>query len=148
MRNYREIFKKLSDKDFLTKSIAVVSIAILRNLNELAQRLNFECFQILMLLQYFKTRDFEFHNKNDKSLLIIDIEDELKTNKCELFYNRNYEQNRKFLFVAHLQNDKNEQIENITIFFRMQELYLSCYDSINDKITTCLQQKYTSMKNH
>ena len=108
MRNYLKIFKKLSDKDFLTKSIVVINIATLRNLNNFVQRLNFECSKILTFQQYLKVRNFEFNDKDDKSLLIINIENEIKMNKCKLSHNQNYEQNHKFLFIIYLHDDKNE----------------------------------------
>ena len=65
-----------------------------------------------------------------------------------MFHNQDYEQNCKFLFIIHLHDDRNERIKNVTFFFRMRKLYLSFHDSINDKITTCLQQRYISMKDH
>ena len=55
MRHYRNIFKKPSGKNFLTKSTASVNTIKLRDITNLANRLKFRFFKITALKQYPKS---------------------------------------------------------------------------------------------
>lgn len=45
---------------------------------------------------------------------------------------QNYEKDRKFLFITHLHEDREEQFKKIMFYFRLRSMYLKFYEMLDD----------------
>ena len=124
MRYYREIPKKPSGKSLLAKSRAMVDTTKLHEMADLADQLGFESSEIAALKQYLKSEESVMVTQNDRPLLITDGSGEARQERCEMPHIQSYEENRKYLFISHLHDDKDEQAEGITFFFQLRSVYL------------------------
>ena len=126
MRYYREIPKKPSSKDLLARPTAAVDTTKLREMTDLADRLGFESFEITALRDYSKS-DLTMAAGNDIPFLVTDGPEEARRDRCGTPHIQSYEEDRRFLFMVHLRDDRNEQAEGITFFFRLRSVYLKFY---------------------
>ena len=132
MRYYREISKKPSGKNLLTKPRAILDTTRLRELIDLVNRLRFESFEITALKQFSKSADSTIIRENEKLTLVTDDSEKIRKDKCEILHTQNYEEDRKFLFITHLLDNKYEQFEKITFYFKLKFIYLKFYKMSND----------------
>ena len=75
---------------------------------DLINRLKFESFEIIVLTQLSKSTNLIILKENEKLTIITNDSKEIKKDKYKILHIPNYEQNRKFLFITHLHDDKNE----------------------------------------
>lgn len=127
MRYYRELPKKPSGKNLLAKSMAMVNTTKLREIADLANRLGFESPEITALKQYPKSTDLAAVTGNNRPLLITAGPGETIEERCGMPRVQSYEEDRKFLFITYLYDDRDEQSEGITSFFRLRFVYLNFY---------------------
>lgn len=127
MRHYREFSKKPTDKDLLAKSTFTVNITRLRDMIDLANRLGFESFEISALREYSKFVDLTVPIENHKSFLVTEGPGETKKYKCDTPRIEDYEENQQHLFIRHLHDDRHEQGERVTCFFRFKSMYLKFF---------------------
>ena len=127
MRYHREIPKKPSGKDLLAKPRATLDTTRLREMADLANRLGFESSEITALKQFPKSADPTLVRGNEKPALITDGPGEIRKDRCGIPHTQNYEEDRKFLFITHLLDNRYEQSEGITSYFRLRSTYLKFY---------------------
>ncbi len=127
MRYHREIPKKPSGKDLLAKPRAMLDTTRLREMADLANRLGFESSEITAFKQFPKSADSTIIRGNGKPTLVTDGPGEIRKDRCGMPHTQNYEEDRKFLFITHLHDDKDEQSEGITSYFRLRSTYLKFY---------------------
>ena len=106
MRYYRKIPKKPSGKDLLVKLRAIFDITRLREIADLANRLGFESSEITALKQFPKLADPIIVRGNEKPALVTDSPGEIRKDRYRILYIYNYEEDRKFLFIIHLLNNR------------------------------------------
>lgn len=132
MRYHCEMSRKLSGKNLLAKPRVMLDTTRLREMTDLANRLRFESPEIIVLKQFSKSADSTIVEGNEKPALVTNDSEEIRKDRCEMPHVQNYEENRKFLFITHLYDDRNEQSEGITFYFRLRFTYLKFYDMPND----------------
>lgn len=71
-------------------------------------------------------------------MLVTDGPEQTKRERCEMSHNQSYEENHKFLFITHLHDNRNEQSERITSFFRLRFVYMKFYDMPCNVINTAI----------
>lgn len=99
MRYYREISKKSSERDLLTKPRAILDITRLREMANLVNHLRFKSFEIIALKRFSKLVDSPIVKGNEKPAFVTNDLGKIRKDKCEMLYAQNYEENRKFLFL-------------------------------------------------
>ena len=127
MRYYRQIPKKPSGRAVLAKPAFTLDTTKLHEMADLADQLGFRSSEISALKQYSKPADAVMVIESGKPLLIMDGPGETKKERCGMPHIQNHEQDLKFLFITHLHDDRNEQSEGITSFFRLRSMYLKFY---------------------
>ena len=132
MRYHREIPKKPSGKDLLAKPRAILDTTKLREMADLANRLGFESSEITALKQFSKSADSTIVSGNEKPALVTDGPGEIRKDRCGMPHTQSYEEDRKFLFITHLHEDRDEQSEGITSYFRLRSIYLKFYGMPDD----------------
>jgi len=132
MRYYREIPKKPSGKDLLAKPRAMLDTTRLREMADLANHLGFESSEITALKQFPKSADPPIVRGNEKPALVTDGSGEISKDRCGMPHAQNYEEDRKFLFITHLHDNRYEQSEGITSYFRLRSTYLKFYGMPDD----------------
>jgi len=132
MRYHREIPKKPSGKDLLAKPRAMLDTTKLREMADLANRLGFESSEITALKQFPKSADPPIVRGNEKPALVTEGPGETRKDRCGMPHVQNYEEDRKFLFITHLHDDRDEQSEGITSYFRLKSTYLKFYGLPDD----------------
>ena len=141
MRYHREILKKPNEKNLLAKLRAMLDTTRLREMVDLANHLRFESFEIIALKQFPKLVDPTIVRGNEKLALVTNGLGKIRKDRCEIPHAQNYEEDRKFLFITHLHNDRDEQFKGITFYFRLRSTYLKFYEMSND---SNLQQHLTT----
>ena len=127
MRYHCEILKKPNGKDFLAKSKATLDTIRLRKMADLASRLGFKSSEITALKQFLKSVDPTLVREDEKPTLIMDGPEEIRKDRCGILHTQNYEEDRQFLFITHLLDNRYEQSEGITSYFRLRSTYLKFY---------------------
>jgi len=138
MRYHCKIFRRFCEKNLLAKSMIILNTAKLREMIDLVNRLSFELSEIRVLQQYSRSQKTSVATENNRSMLITDDSEETRRERCEMSHIQSYEENRKFLFITHLHDDRNEQSERITLFFRLRFVYMKFYDMSCDVIDTTI----------
>ena len=75
---------------------------------DLANRLGFESSEITALTQFLKLIDLIIVRGNKKPAIIMDSPGEIRKDRCGILYTQNYEEDRKFLFITHLYNNRDK----------------------------------------
>jgi len=127
MRYHREIPKKPSGKNLLARPMAIVDTTKLREMADLANRLGFESSDIIALKQYPNSADSTAVIENNGPILVTAGPGETREQRCGMPHIQSYIDDRKFLFLTHLHDDRDEQSEGITSFFRLRSVYLNFY---------------------
>lgn len=127
MRYHCEIPKKPSGKDLLAKPMARLDTMRLCQMADLANRLGFESSEITALTQFPKSTDPMIVRGNEKPAIVTDGPGEIRKDRYGVPHTQNYEEDRKFLFIIHLHDDRDEQSEGITSYFRLRSTYLKFY---------------------
>ena len=127
MRYHREIPRKPSGKNLLARPTAMVNTSMLREMADLANQLGFGSSEITALRQYPKSADSAMATGNSRPILVTVGPGETKKERCGMPHIRSYHDDRQFLFVSHLHDDRNEQSEGITSFFRLRSVYSNFY---------------------
>ncbi|KAL9127435.1 MAG: hypothetical protein Q9217_003687 [Psora testacea] len=148
MRYYCEIPKKPSGKDLLAKPKAMLNTTRLREMADLANRLGFESSEINALKQFPKPADPMIIRGNEKPTLVTDGPGEIRKDRCGMPHAQNYEEDRKFVFITHLHDDRDEQSEGITSYFRLRSTYLKFYGMPDDSnpqqnLTTAIGESFS-----
>jgi len=138
MRYHREIPRRSSGKDLLAKPTVILNTAKLREMADLADRLGFESPEIRALQQYPRSQETAVATGNNRPVLVTDGPGETRRERCGMPYIQSYEEDRKFLFITHLHDDRNEQSEGITSFFRLRSVYLKFYGMPRDAVNTTI----------
>ena len=110
----------------------MLNITRLREMIDLANCLKFESFKIIALKQFSKLANSTIVKENERLAFVTNNLEKTKKDKCEMLYVQNYEENRKFLFITYLHNDKNKQFEKITFYFKLKFTYLEFYNMSNN----------------
>ena len=131
MRYHCEILRKPSGKDLLTKSRVRLNTMRLRQMTDLVNHLRFESFEIIVLTQFSKSTDPMIVRENEKPAIVTNDSGKIRKDRCEMPHTQNYEEDRKFLFITHLHDDRDEQFEEITFYFRLRFTYLKFYEMSN-----------------
>ena len=119
MRYHCEIPQKPSGKDLLAKPRARLDTMRLREMADLANRLGFESSEITAFTQFPKSTDPMIVRGNEKPAIVTDGPGEIRKDRCGMPHTHNYEEDRQFLFITHLHDDRDEQSEGITSYFRL-----------------------------
>ena len=127
MRYHREIPKKPSGKNLLARPMAIVDTTKLREMADLANRLWFESSDIVALKQYSNSTDSTAVIENNRPILVTAGPGETREQRCGMPHIQSYKDDRQFLFLTHLHDDRDEQSEGITSFFRLRSVYLNFY---------------------
>jgi len=138
MRYHREIPRRSCGKDLLAKPMVMLNTAKLRELIDLANRLGFEPPAIRALQQYSRSQETPEATGNNRPMLVTDGPGETRRERCGMPHIQSYEEDRKFLFITHLHDDRNEQSEGITSFFRLRSVYMKFYGMPCDVIDTAI----------
>ncbi len=132
MRYHCEVPKKPSGKDLLAKPRAILDTTTSREMADLANCLGFESSEIAELKQFPKSADPTIIRGNERPALVTDGPGEPRKDRCGTPYVQNYEEDRKFLYITHLHDDRDEQSEGITSYFRLRSTYLKFYGMPDD----------------
>ena len=138
MRYHREIPRRSCGKDLLAKPMVMLNTAKLREMIDLANRLGFEPPAIRALQQYSRSQETPEATGNNRPMLVTDGPGETRRERCGMPHIQSYEEDRKFLFITHLHDDRNEQSEGITSFFRLRSVYMKFYGMPCDVIDTAI----------
>ncbi len=138
MHYHREIPRRSCGKDLLAKLMVILDTAKLREMIDLANQLGFEPPEIRALQQYSQSQETPVATVNNKPMLITDGPGQTKRERCGMPHNQSYEEDRIFLFITHLHDDRNEQSEGITSFFRLRSVYMKFYGMPCDVIDTAI----------
>ncbi len=111
MRYYREISKKFSEKNLLAKPRTMLDTTRLREITNLVNLLRFESFEIIALKQFLKLIDSTIVKGNERFAFVTNDLEEIRKNRCEMPHAQNYEENRKFLFITYLHENRDKQFE-------------------------------------
>lgn len=136
MRYHREIPKKPSGKNLLARPMIIVNTKKLREMADLANRLGFESTDITTLKQYPNSADSTAVIENNRPILVTAGPGETREHRCGMSHIQSYLDNRKFLFLTHLHDDRHEQSEGITSFFRLRSVYLNFYGMPSHALST------------
>ena len=127
MHYHCEILKKSSEKNLLTKSRIMLDTTRLCEMADLVNHLRFESSKIIILKQLSKSADLMLVRENKKSTLVMDGPGKIRKDRCGMPHAQNYEEDCKFLFITHLHDNRYEQSEGITSYFRVRSMYLKFY---------------------
>ena len=115
MRYYFQMFKKLKEKELLTRLIINTDKTMLRDFADLIK----QCSKSTITRARFE---------ESKSLLVTNNANKIKKQRCELLRLKNYVKNNEFLFVNYLHNEKKKQDEEITFFFARKFVYFAFFE--------------------
>lgn len=132
MRYHCEVPKKLCEKDLLAKPRAILDTTTSREMANLANCLGFESSDIIALKQFPKLANPTIVRGNERPALVTNDLGEPRKDRCETPHVQNYEEDRKFLYITHLHDDRDEQSKGITSYFRLKFTYLKFYEMSND----------------
>ncbi|KAL2044423.1 hypothetical protein N7G274_003128 [Stereocaulon virgatum] len=132
MRYHCEVPKKPSGKDLLAKPRAILDTTTSREMADLANCLGFESSEITALKQFPKSADPTMASGNERPALVTDGPEEPRKDRCGTPHVQNYEEDRRFLYLTHLHDDRDEQSEGITSYFRLRSTYLKFYGKPDD----------------
>ncbi len=127
MRFYRDIPKKPTGKELLARSIPTVNTSSLREMADLASRLGFESAEISALREHPKSADLTGLSANHRPSLVTEGPGEAPKYRCGISPVEDYEENRKYMFIPYLHDNRQEQGEGITYFFRFRSMYLKFF---------------------
>ncbi len=99
---------------------------------DLANYLEFESSEITALKQFLKSADPPIIGGNETPTIVTDGLGEIRKDRCGMPHAQNYEEDRKFLFINHLHDNRYEQSEGITSYFRLRSTYLKFYGMPDD----------------
>jgi len=136
MRYHREIPKKPSGKNLLARPMAIVDTTKLREMADLANWLGFQSSDIIALKQYPNSAESTAVIEINRPILVTAGPGETREQRCGMPHNQSYEDDRKFLFLTYLHDDRDEQSEGITSFFRLRSVYLNFYGMPSHAIRT------------
>ena len=148
MRYHCEIYKKPSGRDLLAKPRATLDTTRLREMADLANRLGFESSEIAALKKFPKSADPTVERGNEKPALVTDGPGEIRKDRCGMPRAQSYEEDRKFLFINHLHDERNEQSEAITSYFRLRSTYLKFFgipDDSNPELSSAVFRQTRSV---
>jgi len=134
MRNYRDIPAESRRKNLLTNSTSLIDKSRLRDLTDLANKLDFQFMQIIALRNQSKIAFMADKDVSEKSRLVTDNSDKSRKNRCGISRAYYYKQNRCSFFIHYLHEVRNEQSNNITNFFRIRSVYLKFFGTYNFQI--------------
>ena len=123
MRHHREIPKKPTGKDLLARPTPPVDTARLREMADLATRLGFQSSEISALREYPKSANSAVTTESHSPFLVTDGPGEAERCRCGIRRTQDYEENRQYMFIRHLHDNRYEQGEGITCFFRFRSMY-------------------------
>ena len=132
MRHFYEIPQEKVDEDGLVMPRAKADRAVLRQYAGLANRLGFESTEIQQLLEDFDVMDSQAGRESTSPLLVTSGPGEEMRRRCGLPVLRAFEEDRDFLFVRHLHDQRDEQGEGITSFFVRRSVYLGFFGPPRD----------------
>ena len=127
MRYHRDIPKKRTGKDLLARPTPIVNVTRLGQMADLARRLGFESPEINALREYSRPLDFTATTESHRSILITDGSGEAEKYRCGIPRIEDYEKNGAYLFIRQLHDNRHEQGEGITSFFRLRSTYLKFF---------------------
>ena len=127
LRHHREIPKKPSGRIVLAKPPAAINTKALRNMADLAYQLGFESPEIEALRQYSKDESEIGLAEPQQPLLVTDGYEITSKKRCGIPLTSTYEEDRKYLFLRHLHDRREEQGNQITSMFRLRCWYLSFF---------------------
>ena len=127
IRYYCEIPKRPSGKDLLTKPKATSDTTRLREMADLVNHLGFESSEIATLKQFPKSISSMVEKAREKPTFVTDGPSEIRKYRCGTPRAQSYEEDRKFLFINHLYDHRDEQSEAIISYFRLRSTYLKFF---------------------
>ncbi|KAL9119401.1 MAG: hypothetical protein Q9187_004044 [Circinaria calcarea] len=127
LRHHREIPQKPSGRIVLAKPPAAINTKALRNMADLAYQLGFESPEIEALRQYSKDESEIGLAEPQQPLLVTDDCEITSNERCGIPLTSTYEEDRKYLFLRHLHDGREEQGKQITSMFRLRCWYLSFF---------------------
>lgn len=127
MRYHREIPKKPSDKNLLARPTPMVDTRKLREMADLVNRLGFQSSEITALKQHPNSTGSAAVTGNNRPILVKAGPGETRKERCGMPHIQSYQDDRKFVFIPHLHDNRNEQSEGITSFSRLRSVYSDFY---------------------
>ncbi len=91
---------------------------------DLARRLGFESSEVNALREHSRSVDSTATTGSHTPSLVTDGPGKVKRFRCGIPRIENYEEDRAYLFIQHLHDNRHEQGEGITSFFRLRSTYL------------------------
>jgi len=132
MRYHCKVPKKPSGKDLLAKPRAILDTTTSREMADLANYLGFKSSEITALKQFPTSADPTIVRGNERPAFVTDSPGEPRKDRCGTPHVQNYKEDRKFLYITHLLDDRDEQSEGITSYFRLRSTYLKFYGIPDD----------------
>ena len=123
MRYHREIPKKPTGKDLLARPTPTVNATRLGQMADLAHLLGFESSEINALREHSRSVDSTATTGSHRPSLVTDGLGEAERFRCGIPRVEHYEENGAYLFIRHLHDNRHEQGEGITSFFRLRSTY-------------------------
>ena len=108
MRYYREVPKKPSGKNLLARPTVTVDITKLGKIANLANRLGFKSFKVTALIEYPSSAELDAATGNNRPVLVTVGPKEIKKERYGMPRIQSYYDDRKFLFVTYLYDDRSE----------------------------------------
>ena len=119
-------------KDLLSKLRAMLATTTLREMADLANHVRSESSEITALKQTPKSADPLTIRRNKKHALVIDGPGEIRKDRYEMPHAQTYEDDRKSMFITYLYDNRYEQSERITSYFRLRSMYLKSTGTPDD----------------
>ncbi len=108
MRYHCKVPKKPSGKDLLAKPRAILDTTTSREIADLANYLGFKSSEITALKQFPTSVDLTIVRGNERPAFVIDSLGEPRKDRCGTPHVQNYKEDRKFLYITHLLDDRDE----------------------------------------
>lgn len=89
--------------------------------------MGFKFSKINALREYLRSLNFTAITESHRLILIIDDSGEVEKYRCGISRIEDYEKNGVYLFIRQLHDDRHEQGEGITSFFRLRLTYLKFF---------------------
>ena len=128
MRYYRKVPKKPTGRDLLARPIPTVDNTSLRKMADLASRLGFESSEIGASKDHPASIYSTALNENHRPFLVTEGPKEAQKYRYGILRIEDHEENRKYMFIPYLYENRDEQGEGITYFYRLRSVYLKFFD--------------------
>ena len=127
MRHYPRLPRETVGEDVVKQATAKADTAVLRRFADLASELGFDSPEITDLKRYPSSSATWEDDEQSRPLLVTTGPGLARAQRCGKPRSRAFEEDRNFLFIDHLHDERQDQSEGITSFFVRRSVYLAFF---------------------